>query len=41
MVKLIINGRAVTTGEGSSKRKAEMDAAQIALKKYEGGELDI
>lgn len=35
IVKLIINGVTVNNGEGSSKRKAEMDAASKALKKYD------
>ncbi|MFC1668916.1 ribonuclease III [Spirochaetota bacterium] len=40
-VKLLVNGKAIVTGQGSSKRKAEMDAAQSALEKFENGELDI
>lgn len=40
-VRLIINGREIVTGEGPSKRKAEMNAAKASLKKIEDGELDI
>ena len=37
-VNLLIDGRLVTSGEGSSKRKAEMNAAKEALKRIaEGG----
>jgi ribonuclease-3 len=35
IVKLIINGAYINKGEGSSKRKAEMDAASKALKKFD------
>ena len=41
IVRLVINGHEVTTGEGTSKRKAEMDAAITALKKIESGEISI
>lgn len=40
-VSLIINGREIVTGEGPSKRKAEMNAARASLKKIEEGDLDI
>lgn len=40
-VSLVINGREVVTGEGPSKRKAEMNAARASLKKIEAGDLDI
>jgi ribonuclease-3 len=40
-VRLIINGREITTGMGSSKRKAEMDAASSTLKRIEKGDLEI
>jgi ribonuclease III len=40
-VSLIINGKEVVTGEGPSKRKAEMNAARASLKKIEEGDLDI
>jgi len=41
VVRLLVNGREITIGEGSSKRKAEMDAAMDALKKIEDGEINI
>jgi ribonuclease-3 len=41
IVKLVINGMEIITGEGSSKRKAEMNAAMASLKKIENGDLDI
>ncbi|MCU0846796.1 MAG: ribonuclease III [Spirochaetes bacterium] len=41
VVRLLVNGREITTGEGSSKRKAEMNAAMDALKKIEDGEISI
>jgi len=37
-VRLVINGKEVTRGSGSSKRKAEMHAANIALKKIDKGD---
>mgnify|MGYP001198103132 CR=1 FL=1 len=40
-VRLIINGREIVTGEGPSKRKAEMNAARASLKKIEDGDIDI
>lgn len=40
-VRLLINGREIVTGEGPSKRKAEMNAARISLQKIEAGALDI
>ncbi len=40
-VKLLINGREIVTGEGPSKRKAEMNAARASLKKIEDGDIDI
>ncbi|MBN2158623.1 MAG: ribonuclease III [Spirochaetes bacterium] len=40
-VRLIINGREIVTGEGPSKRKAEMNAALAALQKIEDGDIDI
>ncbi len=40
-VRLIINGREIVTGEGPSKRKAEMNAARASLKKIEDGDSDI
>jgi ribonuclease III len=40
-VRLVINGREIVTGEGPSKRKAEMNAARISLQKIEDGALDI
>ena len=40
-VRLLINGREIVTGEGPSKRKAEMNAARISLQKIEEGALDI
>jgi ribonuclease III len=41
IVRLLINGKEVHLGEGSSKRKAEMNAAMETLRKIEGGELKI
>lgn len=41
IVKLIINGEEVNRGEGSSKRKAEMNAAMEILKKIESGEWSL
>jgi ribonuclease-3 len=40
-VRLLINGREIVTGEGPSKRKAEMNAARISLQKIEDGAIDI
>lgn len=40
-VKLLINGKEIVTGEGPSKRKAEMNAARASLKKIEDGDIDI
>lgn len=40
-VKLIINGQEIVTGEGPSKRKAEMNAAKTSLKRIEEGDLEI
>ncbi|OHD69894.1 MAG: ribonuclease III [Spirochaetes bacterium RBG_16_49_21] len=40
-VKLIINGREISIGEGPSKRKAEMNAARASLKKIEDGDIVI
>jgi ribonuclease III len=40
-VRLLIKGREIVTGDGPSKRKAEMNAAQILLQKLEDGALDI
>ena len=40
-VSLVINGREIVTGEGPSKRKAEMNAARASLKKIEDGDIDI
>ena len=40
-VSLIIDGKEIITAIGSSKRKAEMNAAKIFLKKIEEGSLDI
>ncbi|MDR3237034.1 MAG: ribonuclease III [Spirochaetia bacterium] len=40
-VRLVINGKEVITGTGSSKRKAEMDAASSALHKLEKGDIRI
>lgn len=40
-VRLVINGREIVTGEGPSKRKAEMNAARASLKIIEDGDIDI
>jgi len=40
-VMLVINDRQINTGKGTSKRKAEMNAAVTALKKIEAGEINI
>jgi len=40
-VKLIINGREVSTGQGTSKRLAETNAARASLKRIEDGDSDI
>ena len=40
-VRLLVNGREIVTGEGPSKRKAEMNAARISLQKIEDGTLDV
>jgi ribonuclease III len=40
-VRLLVNGREIVTGEGPSKRKAEMNAARSSLQKIEDGTLDI
>ncbi len=37
VVKLIVNGKKVSTGRGSSKRKAEMNAARFVMKKIYNG----
>ena len=36
-VKLLVNGKEISTGTGSSKRKAEMDAAKIVLQEIQKG----
>lgn len=41
VIRLIINGKNITVGEGSSKRKAEMIAASEALKRIEAGDNNI
>ena len=41
IVKLVINGSEILRGEGTSKRKAEMDAAMETLRRIETGELVI
>ena len=41
IVRLIINGKEVHKGEGSSKRKAEMNAAMETLRKIELGDMSI
>ncbi len=41
VIRLIIKGKVITTGEGTSKRKAEMEAAASALKKIEEEGIDI
>ena len=41
IVRLVINGEEVHRGEGSSKRKAEMNAAMETLRKIEIGDLSI
>jgi len=41
IVKLIINGKTITSGRGSSKRKAEMNVARDILKKINEGEIVI
>ncbi|HSA14195.1 MAG TPA: ribonuclease III [Spirochaetota bacterium] len=41
IVRLVINGSEILRGEGTSKRKAEMDAAMETLRKIETGELLI
>lgn len=40
-VRLLVNGREIVTGDGPSKRKAEMNAARISLQKIEDGTLDV
>lgn len=40
-VALFVNGKKVALGKGSSKRKAEMNAAEQTLKEIDKGELDI
>ena len=40
-VRLLINGKEIMTGSGSSKRKAEMSAASTALKMIEKGDISI
>lgn len=40
-VKLSIHGRDISTGSGSSKRKAEMDAARKTLEDIRKGEISI
>ncbi len=41
IIRLVVNGKEVTIGEGTSKRKAEMSAASEALKRIEAGDGDI
>jgi ribonuclease III len=41
IVKLIINGREIVTGEGPSKQKAEMNAARASLKIIEDGDIEV
>ncbi len=41
IVNLVIDGRVVVRGEGTSKRKAEMNAAMEALKMIEDNEIGI
>jgi ribonuclease III len=41
IVRLIINGVEILRGEGTSKRKAEMDAAMETLRKIETGDISI
>ncbi len=40
-VKLVINGKEISTGQGTSKRIAETNAARVSLKKIEEGNSDI
>lgn len=40
-VRLMIKGKAVLDGKGSSKRRAEMDAARSALEKMTEGSLEL
>ena len=40
-VRLVINAREIIVGTGSSKRKAEMQAAEMTLKAIDKGELKI
>ena len=40
-VRLMVNGREIVTGEGPSKRKAEMNAARASLKKIEDGDIEV
>jgi len=40
-VRLVINGKEIIVGTGSSKRKAEMQAAEMTLKAIDKGELKI
>lgn len=40
-VRLVVNGREVLSGKGSSKRRAEMDAARLALGFLHEGSLTI
>ena len=41
VVQLVINGKKINTGEGTSKRKAEMNAAMDTLRKIDSGDLEI
>lgn len=41
IIRLIINGKDITIGEGSSKRKAEMNAARNAIKQIDKGDITI
>ena len=41
IIKLMVCGKEVTKGIGSSKRKAEMEAATTALKKINKGEINL
>lgn len=40
-VRLLVAGREIATGVGSSKQRAEMNAAMESLKKFQDGSLDI
>jgi ribonuclease III len=41
VIRLVIKGTTITTGMGSSKRKAEMEAAASALRRIENEGIDI